>query len=155
ADQGVPGASRRTRALDVFLKASCRSPQEGPAVVRCLGSHGHTRAQQPRPSITYLVKKFTMTRPHAERPIRECRGTQRCENRGSDDSRIYRSAAVIAGTPSVFADASATSNSSRGYTPSTSVATTATASARFSAGLDLGSDPSVSVFTYMKTTMRM
>src|SRR5439155_10714937 len=69
-------------------------------------------------------------------------------------SRSYRIAAVIPATPSVAADASARSNSSLGYTPRTIVAATATASATVSDGLDVGSEPMVSCFRYMNTTMR-
>src|SRR5262249_47004612 len=69
--------------------------------------------------------------------------------------RGYRNAAFVAGTPSVLADASATSNSSFGYPPRTSVAKTAMARAIASEGFVRVSKPIVSFFKYMKTTMGM
>src|SRR5262245_31582534 len=69
-------------------------------------------------------------------------------------ARCYRITAAIPPAPSVLAEASATSKSRGGYTPRNSVATTATASVKLSAGDGVGCEPAISFFRYMKTTTR-
>src|SRR5262249_19674120 len=142
-DERVPCAGRRPGLLGSVLQRFSRALQE--RVLVCHDKRPLSAALAGQYSIPceefHLVHfRVGQMRP-MERPLRRTVPGQ-------------RKAAEMPAAPSVRADDSATSNSSRGYSPSTSVAATASPSTNASAGVLVGSDPIVSFFRYMNTTMR-